>query len=60
MTWQYWVLVITTIVVCSAIFNVLSFFGQRFLRKLAEEEKEKEKSALDHFQMTFDNLHVIE
>ena len=60
MTWQYWVLVITTIVVCSAIFNVLSFFGQRFLRKLAEEEKEKEKAALDHFQMTFDNLHVIE
>lgn len=60
MTWQYWVLVIATIVVCSALFNVLSFFGQRFLDRLDQEEKEKEKAALDHFQMTFDNLNVIE
>jgi len=60
MTWQYWVLVVGVLVVCSGLFNILSFFGQRFLRQHAEQEAAKEKAAMAEFQMTFDNLNVIE
>ena len=44
MKWQYWVLVVVTIVVCGSIFNLLSFFGQRMLNEY--ERKEKEQAAM--------------